>query len=543
MIEVSPTKRAFVPADASLEVPPNIVEIACDRHARQSGEKPAIIVESPTGRETFSFARLKELSQRFANVMAGSGIRSGDRVAILLGQGPEFPIAMLGCWRIGAIAVPIAPVFSGGGLLHRLQHSAARAVVTDASNNESVATLRSELPDLSAIWCTEDESPQGTRPFWSDLEQASASFAEPPPGGDAPAYVMYTSGTTGKAKGALHSHAGFVATLAAGAFIHHDPQDGDVAWSPASWAWIAGFGGLLFYFLSTGRPVVAWNAPTPFDPEQVYDFLARNRIRNTLLTPTMLRMMRRVRAPKLSLRTMLCTGEAIDENIVAFCRDELGVMPCEAYGQTECAPITANNPALMPPRLGSLGRPIAGLTLAVLSPEGRVLGPNERGELAIRRDSPCVFQEYWCDPETTAAKFQGEWLMTGDEGWRDNEGFFWFVGRSDDVIKSSGYRIGPGEIESCLARHPAVELVAAFGLPDPERGSVVAAAIKLHSGIDASDALAAELLEFGRSRLERHEYPRKILFVDRMPLTGTGKVMRKDVRACFSSSVRREQAT
>ena len=519
---------------------PNAVEIVCDRHARRRGDAIALVHEQDGAQHSYSFARLRDLSQRFASVLLGCGIAAGDRVALLLGQGPEFPIALLACWRIGAVAVPIAPLFSGSGLAHRLSHSDARAVLTDAAGCQSIARVKAEIGE-PVIWCT-GPAPADARSFWRDVDRAAPHCAPAPVGGSRPAYLMYTSGTTGKAKGVLHSHGGLLATLAGGASIHHDPQPDDIAWSPASWAWIAGFGGLLLYFLSVGRPVVAWDAPGPFDPERTYDFLARNRIRNSLLTPTMLRMLGRARAPQLSLRTLLCTGEAIDAEVAGFCRDELGVVPCEAYGQTECAPISVSNAAIMPERLGSLGRPVRGLTLAILAASGEPAGAGERGEIAIGRRHPSIFREYWRDPVASASRFRGDWLMTGDEGWRDEQGFFWFVGRSDDVIKSSGYRIGPGEIESCLAGHPAVELAAAFGLPDRERGSQIAAAVTLRDGMSATRDLEAELVAFARERLERHECPRRVMFLDRMPLTGTGKVMRKEVRALFCGEAGKARA-
>jgi acetyl-CoA synthetase len=507
----------------------SLVDALCDRHAASKPEAPAIIHEHEDGKETiYSFARLKDLSIRFANVMVAQGVKRGDRVALLLGHAPEMPIALIAGWRLGAIMIPISTVFSGEGLAHRLNHSGATALVTNTDCFPNVQALSAKTEMKMTVWVT-DGDPAGTRSFWKDIAQAASNNSLKTYGGDEPAFMIYTSGTTGKAKGVLHSHHSWLTGASCLAMIHGDlGVAGDIAWCPAEWTWIAGFSGILVAFLYAGSPIVAWKSPHPFDPERVFDFMSRRQIRNTLLTPTMMRMMRAVPSPPpLQLRSLFCTGEPLTPDMLDYLERAFSLIPGEAYGQTECAPITVHNAALMPVRFGSLGLPTPGAQMKVVDAEGREVPRGEVGEIVVHRSHPNTFLRYWRDEATTATKLRGEWLFTGDEAHQDEEGYFWFVGRNDDIIKSSGYRIGPTEIEACIAAHPAVEMVAVVGLPDPVRGELVTAAVKVRDGFSADSKLAGDLVAFGRARLERHEYPRRVEFVREMPLTVTGKVMRK----------------
>lgn len=508
----------------------NIAEVVCDRHARRDPDSPAVIALTAAGRRVITFGQLETLSRRFASVLAARDLRAGDRVAVCLGQGIEMPIAVLACWRLGLTPLPIPQVFSGEGLAHRLQHSGARALITDDAGLDRLEALPDAAAGLDVVWTVETPS-RGARGFWIDLEAAAPVSGGCAPGGQAPAFMMYTSGTTGKAKGVVHTHDGFAGGMPGVALIHGGLRDGDLAWSPAEWSWIAGFSGLVFAFLYFGRPVVAWAPPHPFDAEQVVRFLTEEGVRNSLLTPTMLRLIQQSGAGRgLRLRSLLATGEALGEDLFAYCQDELGVTACEAYGQTECAPITVNNPTFMPRRLGALGRAAPGLQIEIVDVLGQPVPDGEVGEIAVRRDHPSVFSGYWTDAAATHEKLRGDWMMTGDEARRDADGFLWFLGRNDDIIKSSGYRIGPSEIEACLARHPAVELVAVVGLPHATRGAEVTAAVQLKRGIAPDPALADDLLAFGAARLERHERPRRVVFVETLPLTVTGKLMRKALK-------------
>ena len=509
----------------------SLTQQLCDRHADATPDAIALLDEAPDGATTIvSFKRLKELSARFANALHARGVRHGDRVVLFLSQTLEMPIAALACWRLGAIAVPVSTVFSGEGLHHRISHSGAMAVVTDRFGCDKLSAMRERLPASLLTWSI-DGAPRAAHDFWKDL-QAAADTTPHRAGRDSDgAFIIYTSGTTGKAKGVLHSHRGWLASAGGLAMIHGGlGVQGDVAWSPAEWTWIAGFSGILMCFLYAGSPVISWKSPHPFDPDAVFHFLNRRNVRNTLLTPTMLRLMQQVsRPPATTLRSLFCTGESLTPDMFDYLQNTYGLAPGEAYGQTECAPLTVHNAAYMEPKFGSTGLAVPGIEVAILDADGQPVAAGEPGQIACRRTASAVFVEYWGDSQATAEKFRGDWMLTGDEGRRDDHGYVWFAGRNDDIIKSSGYRIGPTEIEACYAGHPLVELVACVGMPDPVRGKAVTVAVKLRSGSVASDALTRDLLDYGRKRLEKHETPRRIEYVDSMPVTVTGKIMRKEV--------------
>jgi len=313
----------------------------------------------------------------------------------------------------------------------------------------------------------------------------------------------------------------------------HDffPQPGDCFWTPADWAWIGGLLDVLLPSWFHGVPVVACRM-AKFDPERAYDLMTKHRVRNVFLPPTAARMMRQVLAPRSrpALRTLASGGETLGAELLEWGRVTLNLAINEFYGQTECNVVVGNSTVLFSAKPGSMGRPVPGHHVAVVDAEGQVLGPDKMGTLAIRRPDPVMFLRYWNRPDATAAKFVSDWLVTGDQGHVDKDGHLWFTGRDDDLITSSGYRIGPGEIEDCLLKHPAVAVAAVVGVPDPVRTEVVKACVVLKSGVSGTDALKIELQEFVRSRLAAHEYPRIVEFRDSLPLTATGKIIRRALR-------------
>jgi acetyl-CoA synthetase len=510
----------------------NLAHYVCDRHAQIYPAAPALVLADPDAeKHVLTFRALEDLSRRFAAVLTTKGFVAGDRLAVLLGQGAEFPIAVIACWRIGVIAVPVPGVFAGAGLAHRIEHSGCRGAVADAAGLAALEALPETLARLEHLWSA---GPAGS--FWRDIGRAQPVCGLPAAGGETPALIIYTSGTTGRAKGVVHSHEGVIASMAGVRLIYGDIHHDDLAWAPVDWSWIAGLTGLLFAFLFYGQPVLALRAPQPFDPAAVVDILRREQVRCTLLTPTMLRLIQQSGAgTTLPLRSLMATGEPVGEELFRFCSETLGVTPAAAYGQTECAPIAFNHPRFMAPRPGALGLPTPGLEVQVVDALGNPVAPGEVGEITVRRRHPRVFGGYWDNPAATADRLRGEWMLTGDEARQDPDGMLWFVGRNDDVIKSSGYRIGPAEIEARLAEHPSVELVGVIGLAHATRGEEVSAVVTLKPGESPSLRLAEDLLAFGAARLERHERPRRVIFVDRMPLTVTGKLMRKTLRQQLTS--------
>jgi acetyl-CoA synthetase len=346
--------------------------------------------------------------------------------------------------------------------------------------------------------------------------------------------MIYTSGTTGHPKGALHAHRVLLGHLP-GVQMHHEflPQAGDRLWTPADWAWAGGLLNVLLPGLHFGVAVVARKFER-FDPDEAFRLIADQAIRNVFIPPTALRMLRTVRAPAgrfdLALRTVGSGGEALGAETFAWGREALGLTINEFYGQTECNLVLSSNAAIGVAKAGFIGRAVPGHAVAVIREDGTPCEPEEAGQIAVRAPDPVMFLGYWNKPEATAAKFAGEWMTTGDQGVADAGGYVRFVGRDDDIITSSGYRIGPTEIEDCLIGHPAVALAAVVGKPDPVRTEIVKAYLVLKEGFAPSDALAADIQGFVRTRLSAHEYPREIAFRPTLPITTTGKVIRRLLR-------------
>ena len=364
------------------------------------------------------------------------------------------------------------------------------------------------------------------------LARAAGDFTPTGTTSDDPALMVYTSGTTGPPKGALHAHRVLIGHLPGIEFPHEFlPQPGDRFWTPADWAWAGGLLNVLLPALHYGVPVVAQKLEK-FDPEEAYALMARMNVRNAFVPPTALRMLRSAPRPQagIRLRSVGSGGEALGAETYEWGKSALGVTINEFYGQTECNLVLASCAALGVSRAGAIGKPVPGHTVAVIGPDGSQCAPGELGQIAIKRPDPVMFLEYWGKPDATRDKFIGDWMSTGDQGVIDPEGYIQFIGRDDDVITSAGYRIGPTEIEDCLIRHPAVALAAVGGKPGRVRTEIVKAFIVLKSGQSRSDALAADIKDFVKTRLSAHEYPREVAFIEQMPMTTTGKVIRRLLR-------------
>ena len=510
----------------------NIGVDVVDRHAA-AGISPALIEVDATGRSTeFSFRAVQALSNRLANVLVAQGLARGDRVAILLPQRHETAVAHVAVYKAGLVAVPLFKLFGEEALEFRLHNSAARAIVTDRDEVPKLAGLRQRLPELRAVLCV-DGPAEGALDLPRELERASDRFETASTPAEDPAVIIFTSGTTGQPKGALHAHRVLLGHLPGVEFPHDGfPQPGDRFWTPADWAWIGGLFDVLLPSWHHGVPVVAYRA-RKFDPGEALRLMARHGVRNVFMPPTALKLLRAsgAREPGVRLRSLASGGESLGEDLIDWGRSQFGLTINEFYGQTECNLVVGNGSALPPVRPGWTGTAIPGHTVSIVDEEGRELPPGEPGNIAFRKPDPVMFLGYWRNPPATAAKFRGDWLISGDVGARDEKGYFRFVGRDDDVITSGGYRIGPGEIEACLQRHPAVALAAVVGEPDPIRTEVIKAVVVLKPGYAQSPALAAELQEHVRSRLAAHEYPRIVQFAAELPLTATGKIIRRALRS------------
>jgi len=520
----------------------NIGTAACDRHA-DGGGRLALIYEAPDGSIVrFTFDDLKRLSNKCANALSALGIRAGDRVGVLLPQRPETAIAHLAIYKLGAVALPLFTQFGPDALEHRLTDSGATALITDGEN---LPKLSADLPELATILVTDGDS-AGNPLFWSTLERGSDEFSPLATGIDDAALVIYTSGTTGRPKGALHAARVLLGHIP-GVQLPHEffPAPGDLYWTPADWAWIGGLLDVLLPSLYFGIPVLAHRA-RKFEPEEAFALMARHGVRNAFLPPTALKMMRQVPSPRRfghRLRSVASGGEPLGEDILEWGREAFGLDINEFYGQTEANLLVGNCASLFPIRPGSMGRPIPGHRVEVVSPDGRPLPAGESGIIAVRRPDPVMFLGYWNNPEATRAKFAGDWCLTGDVAVKDDDGYIWYKGREDDLISSGGYRIGPTDIEDCLMKHPAVVMAAVVGVPDPVRGEVVKAFVVPKPEIAAGPALANEIRGFVGQRLAHYQAPREIVFTPSLPLTATGKIVRRELRTLTHVSTTETQGS
>jgi acetyl-CoA synthetase len=513
------------------------VEI-CDRWVEREPGKLAILAVQPDGRvREVSYGWLRNTSNRLANALVAHGVGRGDRVAILLPQAAEVAAIHIAVYKLGGVALPLAMLFGPDAIAYRLHNSGTKVVVTNKQGLAKIAGIgrdRSELAGLEVILSI-DGPGDGALGFAEMIERASADFTPQPTLADDPALMVYTSGTTGQPKGALHAHRVLIGHMP-GIELPHEffPQPGDRFWTPADWAWAGGLLDCLLPSLYCGVPVVARRFDR-FDPEEAFALMARHGVRNAFIPPTALRMLRAVPNPRgrheLRLRTVGSGGEALGAETFEWGHSVLGLAINEFYGQTECNLVVGSCAAIGVVKPGAIGKAIPGHTVAVIDGDGRPVKPGTLGQIAVRRPDPVMFLEYWGKPDATREKFIGDWMTTGDQGVMDQEGYFTFVGRDDDVITSASYRIGPGEIEDCLIKHPAVALAAVVGKPDPVRTEIVKAFVVLKTGHVPSDALAGDIQDFVRTRLSAHEYPREIAFIDEMPMTTTGKVIRRLLRA------------
>ena len=530
--------------DFAWAIPPrfNIGTAVSDEWAMRAPDRVALLDYRPEGEaHRLTYGELAERSNAFAAALKARGIARGDRVALLLPQSFETVIAHVAIYKLGAIAVPLALLFGVEALEYRLHAAGVKAVITNGQGLAKVAGLTARLPALETL-VSIDGAESAAEDFHRLVADTPAHFDAEATGPDDPAMMIFTSGTTGPPKGALHGHRVLLGHIP-GVQMPHEflPQPDDLLWTPADWAWAGGLLNVLLPGLYLGVPVVAGRLER-FDPELALGLMEKMRIRNAFIPPTALRMLKTqtdiAKRWKLDIRTIGSGGESLGRETYDWAKAELGITINEFYGQTECNLVLASCAAIGVSRGGAIGRAVPGHRVAVVDEEGRQVPAGQAGQIAVRRPDPVMFLEYWQNPEATEKKFVGDWMTTGDQGIQDEDGYVHFFGRDDDVITSSGYRIGPGEIEDCLSGHPAIALAAAVGKPDPVRTEIVKAYVVLNEGYEPGPEMADEISLWVRERLSAHEYPREVAFVDSMPLTTTGKVIRR----IFRERARREAA-
>jgi acetyl-CoA synthetase len=542
--EIYAAFRWRVPADF------NIAHWACRRWAG-SGRLALTWEDEDGAQASLTYDALLASANRLSNAFAALGLAPGDRVALMLPQRPETAIAYLACFQSALIAVPLSFLFGPEALEYRLRDSGARAAIVDADTLANLDPVRARLPELESVIGVADAAGPQVLGFEALTARAADRFHPVATRATDAAAIIYTSGTTGPPKGALLPQQALVGNLPG--FEHsHDgfPQPGDFFWSPADWAWTGGLWDALMPTLYHGQPIVGFRGR--FDPERAFYLLQKYRVRNAFLFPTALKMMMKaVPHPRsryeVQLRSLMSGGEALGPAVLEWSRAELGVTVNEIFGQTEMNYIVGNSQALWPVKPGSMGRPYPGHRVAVLDEAGRELPPGEVGDVSVHRTwldgsaDPVFFLGYWNNPQATAAKYSGEWCRTGDQASFDEDGYLWYQGRSDDMFKSAGYRIGPAEIENCLVRHPAVANCAIVPVPDEMRGAIIMAYVLPAPGTEPSSAVEESIRAHVKAHLAPWQQPRLIEFVDALPMTTTGKVQRRVLReraAALTSSDR-----
>ncbi len=518
----------------------NIAHACCGRWADDRARFALYWEDESGATSAHTFFDLAREADRLSNVLAGLGVRRGDKVALILPQRRETIVAHLAVYQMGAVAVPLSFLFGPEALEYRLANSATRVAFVDPQSMGNLAPIRGKLPGLEhAIGVAGARAPD-LLDYDTVVAAASPRFAPVATRADDPALIVYTSGTTGPPKGALMPHRCLLGNLTG--FVHsHDgyPQPRDLFWSPADWAWTGGLMDALLPTLYFGQPIVGYRGR--FDPERAFRLIEKYQVRNTFLFPTALKlMMKAFPQPRavfdIDLRTIMSAGESVGTTVFAWARDALGVTINEMFGQTEMNYIVGNCNSQWPAKPGSMGRPYPGHRVAVIDDDGREVTRGEPGDVAVNRiapdgtPDPVFFLEYLGNPDATRGKYTGDWCRTGDVATMDEEGYLWYQGRADDVFKVAGYRVGPSEIENCIVKHPCVLNCAVVPSPDETRGNVVKAFVVLAAGVAPSKAVEEDIQRHVRTFLAPYEYPKEIEFIEALPMTTTGKVQRKVLR-------------
>lgn len=521
-------------------IPPraNIAAATVGRHAQgPRADATALIVDSGDRIQSWTFHELDTAATRLAAGLRAAGVVQGMPVALHTGQSLATALAHLAVYKLGAVVMTLSQLYGPETVRHALADSGTRFVLTDAAGWDAIATALPALPQRVTpilAGALPDRLPPDTLTLEQLLDTDAKGFAPVDTRSDAPALLMYTSGSTGLPKGLMHAHRILAAYMPTVRLFYDLDIEGEglVFWTPADWAWVGGLLDLVLPAWAEGHAVLA--SPQRFEATAALDLMARHRVTHSFMTPTALKRLAQVPAPRdgrdLALRVICTGGESLPGEVVTWCENSLGVVCNEFYGLTEFNHLVGNCRALYPIRPGSMGRAYPGRRVAIVDETGAEVSEGEVGEIVSAADDPTLFLGYRGAPGIPDALRLGPWLRTRDLARRDADGYVWYQGRNDDLIKSAGYRIGPAEVEDALLRHPAVAEAAVVGLPDPDRGQIVTAFVRPATGHAPDEALGQALRDHVRATLATYKAPRRVVFVDEFPMTSSGKIRRAALR-------------
>jgi acetyl-CoA synthetase len=511
----------------------NIAGAVCGRWAEAPDGKRrvALFYEGEDGsEETYTFWQVQREANRVSNALAEAGVERGTRVGVVLPQRPENLFANLGILQVGGVVVPLSVLYGSEGLRYRLDHSETEVAIVGEQRAGLVEELRPELDALETV-ITVDAPDHGDRTWADTVVPASPEFDAVETAAEDSAYIIYTSGTTGEPKGAHHAHRKLLGYVPGWQMINEFPDESAVHYSPSGWAWVGGLFAVVWGAWFHGQPVVGYGGQ--FEPDEICRILEKYGATHTLLTATMVRMLRAVDHTDydLDVEVVPSGGEKVSRDVHRYVEEEWGAVVNEIYGQTEGNFLVATNHELMEMDYGATGRPAPGHVVSVVDEgTGEEKPPGEIGHIAVERPDPSMLLDYWNQPDLTEALFVDDWMLTGDAGSFDEDGYLHYEGRADDVIITAGYRVSPLEVEDTLREHEAVANAVVVGVDDEERGQVVKAFLKVEPGFEPSEELADEVRTFVREREAAYKYPRQVEFVDEFPTTVTGKVQRRKLK-------------
>ena len=518
----------------------NIGHDICEKWANKTPNRPAIIDLLSSGKtNSTSFRTLNQKANKVSNYLKCVGIKKGDRVGILLPQSLECIVSHIAVFKLGGISVPLFLLFGPDALEYRISDANIKVLITDYSGAKKIREINRDVQNGLTIFTIEgsNQKLESLSINLSDLKQ-STDFIYEKTKPDEPALLLYTSGTTGPPKGVLHAHRVLLGHLPAfdfflDLFSSYKNEINNLLWTPADWAWIGGLVNILFSSLHHGVPVLAYRFEK-FNPAKAIQLMSNFKVTGSFLPPTALKMLRtdfpKGTSKKLYLRSVASGGEPLGTELLDWGKKTLGVNINEIYGQTECNLVLSSCSKIMKPRPGIAGPPVPGNIVSIVNQNGKECKKGELGAIAIKKGSPQMFLKYWNNPQATKEKFFKDWLITGDKGVIEKDGWIKFIARDDDVITSAGYRIGPGPIEDCLMKHPSISMAAVIGKDDPLRTQIIKAFIVLNKGFKESDNLKLDIQSFVKKKLSAHEYPREVEVVKKLPVTSTGKILRRNLR-------------